>query len=47
MAVARGMIPLFDFGPPIEELKSTCQHETGLPPPATPRFARGFSPPRS
>jgi N-methylhydantoinase B len=47
MAAARGTIPLFDFGPSIEELKRACQRETGLPPPASPRFARGSAPVRS
>jgi N-methylhydantoinase B len=37
LAAARGAIPIFDFGPPIEELKRDCERYTGLPPPACPR----------
>ena len=40
MAAERGAVRVFDFGPPVEELKRNCQRETGLPAPAWPRFAR-------
>jgi N-methylhydantoinase B len=40
MAAERGAVRVFDFGPPVEELKRNCQQETGLPAPAWPRFAR-------
>jgi N-methylhydantoinase B len=40
MAKLRGKAPLFDRGfANIDELKARCQSETGLPPPATPRFS--------
>ncbi len=42
MAKERGQVPLFDRGfANIDELKSRCQSETGLPPPAAPQFS-GF-----
>ena len=40
MAAERGAVRVFDFGPPVEELKRNCQQETGLPAPAWPRFTR-------
>jgi len=33
-------VRVFDFGPPVEELKRNCERETGLPAPAWPRFAQ-------
>jgi N-methylhydantoinase B len=40
MAEARGAVRLFDRGfDSIEELKARCLEETGLPPPAAPRFS--------
>ncbi len=40
MAKDRGQAPLFDRGfVNIAELKSRCLSETGLPPPAAPRFS--------
>jgi N-methylhydantoinase B len=42
MAAGRGRV--FDFGPPVEELKRNCQDETGLPAPAWPRFTRAVQP---
>jgi N-methylhydantoinase B len=40
MAKERGKAPLFDRGfANIDELKARCLSETGLPPPATPRFS--------
>jgi len=40
MAKERGKAPLFDRGfASIDELKARCLSETGLPPPATPRFS--------
>ncbi len=38
MAAARGAVPLFDRGGTLEELKARCVAETGLEPPAPPRF---------
>jgi N-methylhydantoinase B len=46
MAAERGEAQVFDFGPPVEELKRTCERETGLPAPAWPRFARAAAQPR-
>jgi N-methylhydantoinase B len=45
-AVARGAVGVFDFGPPVEELKRNCQQETGLPAPVWPHFTRPIPPPR-
>jgi hypothetical protein len=39
-------VRVFDFGPPVEELKRNCERETGLPAPAWPRFARAIQAPR-
>jgi len=40
MAKERGKAPLFDRGfANIDELKSRCLSETGLPPPEAPRFS--------
>ena len=40
MAKERGKAPLFDRGfANIDELKARCRSETGLPPPAAPRFS--------
>ncbi len=33
---ARGDLPLFNYGPPIEELRQNCEVETGLPAPIQP-----------
>jgi N-methylhydantoinase B len=46
MAAERGAPRVFDFGPPVEELKRNCERETGLLPPAWPRFARAAEPAR-
>jgi N-methylhydantoinase B len=32
-AAERGLLPIFDFGPPIEVLRRRCREETGLEPP--------------
>jgi N-methylhydantoinase B len=32
-------LPVFDMGPPIEELLARCEEETGLPAPARPSWA--------
>ncbi len=37
----RGEPAVFDFGPPIEELRARCLEETGLPAPEPPVFSRG------
>ncbi len=34
---------LFDFGPPIEELRARCERETGLPPPIQPEWRHARS----
>jgi N-methylhydantoinase B len=40
MARERGAVALFDRGfASIDELKARCEQETGLPPPAAPRFS--------
>ena len=39
MAAARPVLPLFDRGGTIEELKARCKAETSFDPPRTPRFA--------
>ena len=36
---SRGELKLFDYGPSIEELRATCQAETGLPAPLQPQWA--------
>jgi N-methylhydantoinase B len=33
-------LPVFDMGPPIEELLAHCEEETGLPAPKRPVWAR-------
>ena len=38
MAAERGSLPLFDRGGTLEELMARCKAETGLEPPAPPRF---------
>ena len=38
MKASRGELPLFDYGPPIETLRETCMHETGLPAPKQPQW---------
>jgi N-methylhydantoinase B len=40
MRAERRPLGLFDFGPDIDTLRSTCLADTGLPPPQPPRFAR-------
>ncbi len=35
----RGDLPLFDYGPGIEQLRANCLEETGLPAPIQPRWA--------
>jgi N-methylhydantoinase B len=32
-------LPVFDMGPPIEELLARCEEETGLPAPTRPSWA--------
>lgn len=39
MKASRGELSLFDYGPPIETLRQTCTHETGLPAPKAPQWA--------
>lgn len=39
----RGESRLFDFGPPVEELRIRCLDETGLPAPKAPQFMRRYS----
>ncbi|QXQ07473.1 hydantoinase B/oxoprolinase family protein [Sphingosinicellaceae bacterium] len=39
MSAARGPADLFDFGPPIEQLRANCLAETGLPAPIQPYWA--------
>jgi N-methylhydantoinase B len=34
-------LPVFDMGPPIEELLARCEEETGLPAPKRPVWAAG------
>ena len=34
----RGELPLFDYGPGIEELRANCEQETGLPAPKAPQW---------
>ena len=36
MAAERTEIPVFDMGPPLEEILSRCEEETGLPAPSPP-----------
>src|SRR5437868_12996155 len=36
MAADRGSIPVFDMGPPLEEILARCEEETGLPAPRPP-----------
>ena len=38
MRSARGEVGVFNFGPPIEELRANCAAETGLEPPVQPVF---------
>ncbi|MBD2842904.1 hydantoinase B/oxoprolinase family protein [Erythrobacter rubeus] len=38
MKNARGDLPLFDYGPSIEELRANCEEETGLPAPIQPEW---------
>jgi len=40
MASERGALPTFNFGPPIEDLRGSCEAETGLPAPQPPIFTR-------
>jgi N-methylhydantoinase B len=40
----RGEVKLFDFGPPIEELRARCLEETGLPAPRPPVFRSDGAP---
>ncbi|HLK87059.1 MAG TPA: hydantoinase B/oxoprolinase family protein [Candidatus Binataceae bacterium] len=44
MASERGAARIFDYGPPLDEIKRNCERETGLPPPAWPAFARRAEP---
>jgi N-methylhydantoinase B len=39
MRSKRGELPLFDYGPGIEELRARCMAETGLPAPVQPQWA--------
>ncbi len=39
MRAERSDLPLFDYGPSIEELRANCLAETGLPAPIQPRWA--------
>ena len=38
MADERGEVPIFDFGPDIDELRANCETETGLPAPIQPSW---------
>ena len=38
MRAERGELPLFDFGPSVETLRSNCKAETGLEPPVQPEW---------
>lgn len=40
MREARGEVALFDYGPPIEELRASCLADTGLPAPVQPRWSQ-------
>jgi hypothetical protein len=44
MAAGRGTVAIFDFGPPVEELRCRCLDETRLPTPVLPRFTRVVPP---
>jgi N-methylhydantoinase B len=44
MAAGRGTVAIFDFGPPVEELRRRCLDETGVPTPVSPRFTRRSHP---
>ncbi|WP_298468094.1 hydantoinase B/oxoprolinase family protein [uncultured Erythrobacter sp.] len=35
---ARGELPLFDYGPGIDDLRANCEEETGLPAPVQPQW---------
>ena len=39
MRAVRGAVPVFNFGPDIEELRRNCLAETGLPAPTAPQWA--------
>jgi N-methylhydantoinase B len=39
LRAARGELPLFNFGAPIEQLRAACVAETGLPAPIQPQWA--------
>ncbi len=38
MRTARGGVPVFDFGPAIDDLRAACEAETGLPAPKPPHW---------
>ncbi|GGC40633.1 5-oxoprolinase [Novosphingobium marinum] len=38
LAGSRGELPLFDFGPGLDELRASCERETGLPAPVRPQW---------
>ena len=38
MRASRGDLPLFDYGPGIEQLRASCEAETGLPAPRQPEW---------
>jgi N-methylhydantoinase B len=40
LRAARGELPLFDYGPPIDQLRANCTAETGLPAPIQPVWAQ-------
>jgi hypothetical protein len=46
MAAERGIVAIFDFGPPVEGLRRRCLDETGLPTPVSRRDLRASFTPR-
>ena len=40
MSAERGELPLFNYGPSIEQLRETCEAETGLEAPKQPVWKR-------
>ena len=42
MKSSRGELPLFDYGPSIEDLRANCEEETGLPAPIQPVWNEAF-----
>lgn len=42
MKASRGELPLFDYGPSIDDLRANCEAETGLPAPIQPVWNEAF-----